>query len=314
MRFNVLRVAVFALALSAAVPAAGEPALFAPDIVSTRFHESAPALSPQGDVIYFARRGGASYFWVILSSRRIADTWSEPEIAPFSGVFNDTDPAFSADGRRLYFVSNRTASGEPQRDYDIWYVEQESAGWSTPRRANGVNSAANEVHPSLDHAGVLYFASDRAGANAFDIYAAAPLARGHDTPIALTSINTPGADTHPAISADGRTLVFTSIGRPDEPVSPGIPYARGDLYLSTRGDGNWGTARRLGSSINSAAAESHPSFTHDGRLLYVSERGFATDAPAAAPSYQSFLAGARSIENGLGNIYSVPLEELGAGP
>ncbi len=39
--------------------------------------------------------------------------WSNPETAWFSGRFNDLEPAFSPDGQKLFFTSNR-----PLKDAD----------------------------------------------------------------------------------------------------------------------------------------------------------------------------------------------------
>src|SRR5258705_51718 len=86
-------------------------------------------------------------------------------------------------------------------------------------------------------------------------------------------------DFDPAGSPDGRWLLFTSIYRPDELLAPGVPYNRGDLYLSEAGPAGWGPPRHLGAPINSAAVDCCATWSRDGRLVYFSsERNFITEA------------------------------------
>jgi outer membrane protein OmpA-like peptidoglycan-associated protein len=80
------------------------------------------------------------------------------------------------------------------------------------------------------------------------------------------NINTPANEGTCSVSADGRTLVFTSC---DGPASLGSC----DLYLSKKTGEDWSKPANLGRMINSSAWESQPSLSADGRILYfVSER------------------------------------------
>jgi len=49
--------------------------------------------------------------------------WLTPRVAPFSGTFEDYDPLFAPDGKRLYFSSVRPteATGQPGTT-GIWFV------------------------------------------------------------------------------------------------------------------------------------------------------------------------------------------------
>ncbi len=68
---------------------------------------------------------------------------------------------------------------------------------------------------------------------------------------------------HPALSADGRTLVFVS----------DIPGGFGgtDLYMSKFDGNNWGTPSNLGSSINTQGDEKFPYLHLAGALLFSSD-------------------------------------------
>lgn len=67
---------------------------------------------------------------------------------------------------------------------------------------------------------------------------------------------------HPALTPDGKTLVFAS----------DIPGGMGgsDLYFSVKEDGGWSTPKSLGPGINTAGDELFPSITSTGMLWFAS--------------------------------------------
>ncbi len=68
------------------------------------------------------------------------------------------------------------------------------------------------------------------------------------------------------ISRDGRIMIFTACGRPDG-------EGRCDLYVCMKIGQRWTKPRNMGPAINSAAWESQPSLSIDGKTLYfVSDR------------------------------------------
>ena len=69
------------------------------------------------------------------------------------------------------------------------------------------------------------------------------------------------------ISADGRTLIFTTCeGRRS--------YGSCDLYISTKVGDEWSVPKNLGKNINTRSWESQPALSADGRkLFFVSDRG-----------------------------------------
>ncbi len=82
------------------------------------------------------------------------------------------------------------------------------------------------------------------------------------TPISISdNINSDFNEGTCAISADGRKLVFTScMGRKG--------YGSCDLYISTKEGNEWSLPVNMGGAINSAAWDSQPSLSADGRTLY----------------------------------------------
>ncbi len=83
------------------------PVVFAQGTVSSDdLEHSAPAFSPDGNEVFWCVAPGAKGSRkVIKTMRREGSAWSAPAVAPFSGEFSDCGPAFSADGRRIYFDS-----------------------------------------------------------------------------------------------------------------------------------------------------------------------------------------------------------------
>jgi hypothetical protein len=141
-----------------------------------------------------------------------------------------------------------------------------------------VNSLADELYPSASADGTLYFASGplapRPGDH-FDIYSARRSGDGFAPRQALgPGVNTtPSAgdpylqaawEFNPEISADGKSLIFTSL-------RPG-GFGLGDLYTSHRVTGEWSGARNLGPLINTAADEYHPTLSRNGQDLYFVRR------------------------------------------
>lgn len=257
--------------------------LFAPATISDGREQWRITFTPDGRTAYFA--AGDGFFPVtrqatIYLSHRRGPEWSPPEVAPFSGVYSDMDPFVSPDGQRLYFSSIRPVGGVMPVDLDLWMVERGPHGWSEPVHLGPeVNSPADELYASASADGTLYFASGplfpEPGRH-WDIYSAARDRDGfrprealgpgvNRAPAGLAGEGLQDAwEFNPEISADGRTLLFTSL-------RPG-GYGWGDLYVSHRVDGEWTPARNLGPPVNTAADEYHPTLSRDGRDLYFLRR------------------------------------------
>ncbi|HRK54979.1 MAG TPA: OmpA family protein [Cyclobacteriaceae bacterium] len=87
------------------------------------------------------------------------------------------------------------------------------------------------------------------------------------TPVSISeNINSKFNEGTCTISADGRTLIFTScIGRRG--------YGNCDLFYSRKVGDEWSFPVNIGPEINSSAWESQPSLSADGRVLYfISDR------------------------------------------
>jgi outer membrane protein OmpA-like peptidoglycan-associated protein len=95
----------------------------------------------------------------IYSSRWNGEQWSEPSWVNVGGYSSDyCHPCYDASRKLLVFASNRQGGcGE----MDIWYSMLTADGWSQAINPGlGVNSAANEIAPSI-HQGDIFYATNR---------------------------------------------------------------------------------------------------------------------------------------------------------
>jgi hypothetical protein len=262
------------LALAApAVPQCPAPAQeFAPGTISTSdLFESRLTFTPSRDTAYWSVTAepsppGGSVVNTILSSERVAGGWTAPSIASISGVYSDADPFVTPYGDRMYFSSSRPGGVLADTPLnDIWISERTASGWSVPFNPGArINSVANELYPSSDVQGNLYFASDRDGGQ-WDLYRALRRPDGSFAP----AQKVPGQPNHPnrwefnpEISPDGRTLLFATYGRPDS-------LGDVDIYVSRlEPNGKFGQPQNLGPCVNTAAPEFHPTVLWDRNELY----------------------------------------------
>jgi len=133
-------------------------------INSDLYNEGAHCISPDGKYLFFTgcNRPDGLGSCDIYVSRRDGDRWGAPYNlgAPINTRGWEAQPALAADGRTLYFVSNRPGG---QGGYDIWTTSLKADGqWEQPQNLGpAVNTPYDESSPYI-HADnrTLYFASN----------------------------------------------------------------------------------------------------------------------------------------------------------
>lgn len=132
-----------------------EPVVFGEGVISTGDYNMNSAFTPDGKTIYYTKSSQAmtaGRLAVIVFSQFRNGKWQMPAVASFSGQYADYDPFVTADGTKLFFVSDRPAPGRERRDFDIWYVEKTAGGWSEPKNIGPpVNTAGNPNSIPLWH-------------------------------------------------------------------------------------------------------------------------------------------------------------------
>lgn len=138
-------------------PPAAMPTLLAPGIISDGNVVSSPVFSPDGTTLFFSRSVGDRP--TIVESQRIHGTWSKPTVLPFSGTYDDMDPALAPDGSYMIFSSNRPVSGAPSVAGNLWRVDRAADGsWGTPvHLPASVNIADHIFAPNVAADGTIYF-------------------------------------------------------------------------------------------------------------------------------------------------------------
>lgn len=144
------------------------------DEINSDFNEGTCSVSADGRLLIFTScQGRRSYGSCdLFQSRKVGDRWSEPENlgSSVNTAAWESQPSLSADGRELYFVSDRKG-GAGKRD--IWMSKRSERGWSAPVNLGlAINTTYDEVSPFLHANGkTLFFSSDgHAGFGGFDLF------------------------------------------------------------------------------------------------------------------------------------------------
>ncbi len=122
------------------------------------------AFSPDGKTMVFAKgntgkRKGANDVDLFLSRFR-NNQWTEPQQININQPDSwESAPAFSPDGRHLYFASNRKGG---YGGLDLYSAQMDSRGRFTRVRNLGpeINTSGNESFPHIAENGKMYFSSD----------------------------------------------------------------------------------------------------------------------------------------------------------
>ncbi|HEY5614975.1 MAG TPA: hypothetical protein VIL52_03060 [Bacteroidota bacterium] len=244
----------------------------------------------------------------MLESHFVSGQWTKPVVLPFSGQYNDYDPCFSADGKKMYFCSNRPVPGKDRSNFDLYVVERTTTGWGEPQNLGpAVNTDGNEFYPSVANDGTLIFSANREGGKGgFDIYMSSLVDGKYSEPVNLgDSINVATSEIDNYLAPDKSYIIFAGYGRPDS-------YGGGDLYISFWKDGAWTKARNLGPKINSNQREYCPIVTPDGKYFFWTSFRSFVDKPLEKPiTYDELIKQLRGALNGNGNIFQIDISELG---
>jgi len=295
-----------ALGLSgvAAVHAAGmapaTPEIFAPGAISGPVGVDCLTFAPDGATVYFDQQAGWNGF--IMESHKVGNTWSTPQIAPFSGKWQDHDPAMAPDGSFLVYTSNRAAvSGGPAlHGGQLWRVDRRGDGWGEPQRLpDAVNVGSSVYAPSVAANGDVYYQRRDDATHEFHLYRTA-WRNGHYQPPQRLALGEPAAhELDPAIAPDQSFIVFdANYAGKDKPDR---------LYIAFREGDGWSAPIDLGDAVN----RYEPWGSHlgpDGRTLYFTSNYTAkVGYPRSPAQARADLARMRAWDNGNNHIWRLSL-------
>ena len=288
----------------AQTPPGNGAVLFANGVVSDAMANRDFAISPSGDEIFYTVQQRDFLSSTIIRIKKTNGKWGAPEVAPFSGRFNDLEATFTADGKKLFFSSNRPVKdGEQKEDFDIWYTQLENGKWGKPVHLDSpVNSSKDEFYPSVAKNGNIYFTSQlEAGKGKEDIVVCEWKDGKYSEPKSLPeAVNTAGYEFNAFVDPDEQFIIFTGYARKDG-------LGSGDLYISRKdAQGNWTTALNMGPAINSPNLDYCPFVSWDKKYLFFTSNKTAFKTPfSKTVSYKDLKKALTSAENGFDNIYWV---------
>ncbi len=174
---------------------------------------------------------------------------------------HDAVTSISHDGQKLYiFRSTGIGNG------DIFVSYLKGMKWTLPEKVQGINSNYWEgsicFTPDEKY---LYFSSERPnGVGGRDIYAATRMPDGSYGSIKNlgTTINTPYDEDAPFITADGKTMFFSSMGHNS--------IGGYDVFRSDLKGGKWGEPYNIGKPVNTTLDDKYYWVSADGERGYYS--------------------------------------------
>jgi hypothetical protein len=179
---------------------------------TTTAQEREPSVTADGLTMYATTRtiptAAAKYRIAFATRSSTADSFGPLQnVAVVNGTANDSDPFISADGRLLYFASDRSGS------YALYRSVQTGGVFSAPELVTGTNleTTSDEGAPLLSEDQLtLLFASSRRSTFA-DIFRAtrATAQDPFGEPMPLNELNSVDHDIPSSLSPDGCELHFT---------------------------------------------------------------------------------------------------------
>jgi hypothetical protein len=138
--------------------------------VSTRDAELRGSVAPDGKrMVWGSDRAGAMGGSDLWQARNQDGRWLDPQPLPFNTAALEAEPTFSADGRWLYFVSDR-AGGAGGRD--LYRVAVREGGYGEPESLGAaINTDADEGSPlpSADGQWLLFASNGGHGQGGYDL-------------------------------------------------------------------------------------------------------------------------------------------------
>lgn len=140
-------------------------------------NEGSVTFSPDGKTMVFAKgnsgkRKGTAEVNLYISRNRNG-VWTQPRMLNINNPgYWDSSPAFSRDGKRLYFASNRPGG---EGEVDLYQARRNARGrfYKVQNLGPEINTPGNDVFPYVSDDGHLYFSSDgRPGFGGLDLYVA----------------------------------------------------------------------------------------------------------------------------------------------
>jgi len=296
-------------------------------LVNSPYDELNPVISPDGRTLYFTianraenaggkRDQGDIWFSVLTDNNQ----WAAPVHAGI--VINNASynavAGFSANGDQMFLLSHYDSPGSTARTQGISVSRHNGSGWSKPENISipyfQNKSGVLSGHILPDQSVFIFSAETYGTRGVEDIYVSIknPNQKWSEPRNLGGIINTQFQELSPSLSADGRTLYFSSNGRKGS--------GSFDIYSSVRLDDswtNWSTPVNMGAPFNSEGRELYyRAYEHAGFSIYASTKNsdgygdikmFLSDEPFQKDS--TVLTVKNTLDTGV-KIVEVPREPV----
>lgn len=241
------------------------PEIFAPVPLradTSWFWHGSPSFSPDLSEIYFVKYLKGRNATEIHRMKRKGLVWGAPEKAFFSKAESRDNNPFFLGPETLLFYSSRFGGS-------ICRIEMPGGQGAGPV-AVALDIPAGKTlgkQFSVTKGGVIYSELWNNDDSDADLYRWSPVNGTYPAFERLSgNVNGPAYDFNPFVDPEEKILLFDS-------QRPG-GFGKTDLYMSFKNaDGTWTKAVNLGPLINSAAEESFPSITPDGKNFFFCREG-----------------------------------------
>lgn len=201
--------------------------------LNTPDNEGAQSISANGNLMVYTvcNRKGIIGRCDIYYAEKEGEEWSQPQNmgTPVNTASKETQPSLSADGRTLYFASDRPGG---RGGLDIWMSKINDDGtWQKPvNLGDSINTPGDEMSPFIHHDNqTLYFSSDNPiGMGGFDLFMARRDNTGNFSQVQNLGypINTSGDEIGLIVNASGNMAYYASTRDPEN----GRDIYRFELY------------------------------------------------------------------------------------
>lgn len=137
----------------------------------SKYHDAAPSFSPDGKTVYFTRNNYIDNKLKKSTDKVVkqgiyesvvdGNKWKDIKAFKYNNPEYDVaHPALTADGNTMYFSSNKPGG---KGGMDLYVTQKNGTEWSEPVNLSALNTEGDELFPSVDKNGNLYFASNGLG-------------------------------------------------------------------------------------------------------------------------------------------------------